>query len=337
MKINIYYGGRGIIDDPTLQVISQMTTVLQELNVKVQQYNLYEQRNGITALPNTLKDADGVILASTVEWFGVGGYMMQFLDACWLYGDKNRIKEIYMDPVVMSTTHGEREGMMNLQAAWEMLGGLTCDGICGYIADTTKLETSTEYIKIIEKKTENIYRTINQKMAVFPTSNQVVINKVAVAKGIDLTPQESEQLSEYASDDKYVKKQKEDLQELASIFRDKMGKEESASGSVDEYIKKLDRVFTPVAGLRSKYKILFQDNPKLRPLIVDVDNSKCDCRTGEEEGCDVVITTDQKVFEDILDGRLTFQRAFMSGNIKMKGDFKLLRSMDQLFDLMQSD
>ena len=196
MKINIYYGGRGIIDDPTLYVISQITTVLQELNVKVQQYNLYEQRNGITALPNTLKDADGVILASTVEWFGVGGYMMQFLDACWLYGDKDRIKEIYMAPVVMSTTHGEREGMMSLAAAWEMLGGLPCDGMCGYISDTTRFENSTEYSKIIEKKTENIYRTINQKMPVFPASNQAVINKVGVSKSIDLTPQESEQLSE---------------------------------------------------------------------------------------------------------------------------------------------
>ena len=158
MKINIYYGGRGIIDDPTLYVISQIKTVLQELNVKVQQYNLYEQKNGITALPNTLKDADGIILASTVEWFGVGGYMMQFLDACWLYGDKEKIKTIYMAPVVMSTTHGEREGMMSLSAAWEMLGGLPCEGICGYIADTTKLENSSEYSKIIDKKAENICR-----------------------------------------------------------------------------------------------------------------------------------------------------------------------------------
>ncbi len=333
MKINIYYGGRGIIDDPTLFVISQITAVLQELNVKVQQYNLYEQKNGITALPNTLKDADGVILASTVEWFGIGGYMMQFLDSCWLYGDKDRIKEIYMAPVVMSTTHGEREGMMSLAAAWEMLGGLPCDGMCGYIADTTKLENSTEYIKIIEKKTENIYRTINQKMAVFPASNQAVINKVGVAKSIDLTPQESEQLSEYASDDKYVRKQKEDLQELASIFRDKMGKEET-SGNSEEYAKILKKKFTPVAGVSAKYKIYFSDNNKLKPLIIVVSNSSCECRTGDEEGCEVVLTTDQRTFEEILDGHMTFQRGFMAGSIKLKGDFKLLRSMDQLFDLM---
>ncbi|SFC83358.1 SCP2 sterol-binding domain-containing protein [Butyrivibrio sp. YAB3001] len=334
MKINIYYGGRGIIDDPTLYVISQITAVLEELNVKVQQYNLYEQRNGITALPNTLKDADGVILASTVEWYGVGGYLMQFLDACWLYGDKDKIKETYMAPVVMSTTHGEREGMMSIAAAWEMLGGLPCDGMCGYIADTTKLENSAEYSKIIEKKTEHIYRTINQKMPVFPASNQAVINKVAVAKGIDLTPQESEQLSEYASDDKFVRTQKEDLQELASIFRDKMGQEESASGNSDEYIKKLTKKFTPVAGVCAKYKISFLDNAKLKPIVIDVDNKNCDLRTGDEDECDVVISTDQHIFEDILSGRMTFQRAFMAGSIKMKGDFKLLRSMDQLFELM---
>ncbi len=334
MKINIYYGGRGIIDDPTLFVISQITTVLQELNVKVQQYNLYEQRNGITALPNTLKDADGIILASTVEWFGIGGYMMQFLDACWLYGDKDRIKEIYMAPVVMSTTHGEREGMMSLASAWEMLGGLPCDGMCGYIADTTKLENSSEYSRIIDKKTENIYRTINQKMPVFPASNQAVINKVGVPKIMDLTPQESEQLSEYASDDKYVRTQKEDLQELASIFRDKMGQDEASSGSTEEYAKTLMKKFTPVAGVVAKYRISFSDNIKLKPLIIDVNNSKCDCRAADESGADVILTSDQHTFEDILAGRLTFQRAFMAGNVKMKGDFKLLRNMDQLFDLM---
>ena len=33
MNINIYYGGRGIIDDPTLFVINKMQEVLEELHV----------------------------------------------------------------------------------------------------------------------------------------------------------------------------------------------------------------------------------------------------------------------------------------------------------------
>ena len=45
MKINIYYGGRGILDDPTLFVINKMTEVLTELNVNVERFPLYELRN----------------------------------------------------------------------------------------------------------------------------------------------------------------------------------------------------------------------------------------------------------------------------------------------------
>ena len=156
MNINIYYGGRGIIDDPTLFVIGKMQEILEELRVNVTRYTLYECKNTIPTLPQTLKDADGIILATTVEWYGIGGYMQQFLDACWLFGDKEKIAEIYMCPVVMSTTYGEREAKLNLSTAWEILGGLPCSGICGYIENTVMLEMNEQYIRIIEKKAEDM-------------------------------------------------------------------------------------------------------------------------------------------------------------------------------------
>ena len=99
LNINIYYGGRGIIDDPTIFVINKMQEILEELRVNVTRYNLYELKNTIPTLPQTLKDADGIILATTVEWYGIGGYMQHFLDACWLFGDKEKIAGIYMCPV----------------------------------------------------------------------------------------------------------------------------------------------------------------------------------------------------------------------------------------------
>ena len=68
MKINIYYGGRGLIDDPTLYVINKMEEVFRELRVTVERFQLCDLKNSITTLPQTLKDADGIILATTVEW-----------------------------------------------------------------------------------------------------------------------------------------------------------------------------------------------------------------------------------------------------------------------------
>ena len=170
MKINIYYAGRGLIDDPTIYVMNILEEVFDELHVKVERYHLHELKNNITTLPKTLKEADGVILASTVEWLGLNGWMQVFLDACWFYGDKSRISSIYMVPVVMSTTYGEREAQLSLINAWEMLGGKTCRGLCAYVEDPIAFEMNEGYKLIIEKQAEDLYRSISQKMKVLPSS-----------------------------------------------------------------------------------------------------------------------------------------------------------------------
>lgn len=327
VNINIYYGGRGLIDDPTLYVIGKMREVLEELRVKVTQYNLYESKNSIPTLPQTLKEADGIILASTVEWYGIGGYMLQFLDSCWLYGDKEKISKLYMCPVVMSTTYGEREGKTQLATAWEVLGGLPCSGICGYIANTLTLEMKQEYTTIIEKKAENLYRTINQKIPSFPASNQAVKNTVAISPNVDLTPQESEQLSRYAADDSYVQRQKEDIQELASMFRDKL--QEKDGGSQDAYIQQLRQAFRPQPGFAAAYALKLEE--KEEALIIRVDGSEMDCYYGALEEPDVEVTATPGMLDEIIAGRMSFQSAFMSGAMKMKGNFRVMRMLDNLF------
>ena len=327
MNINIYYGGRGIIDDPTIYVINKMQEVLEELRVNVVRYNLFEYKNTIATLPQTLKDADGIILATTVEWYGIGGNMQQFLDACWLFGDKEKISKIYMCPIVMSTTYGEREAKLNLSTAWEILGGRPCSGICGYIENSVTLEMDEQYVQIIEKKAENMYRAINQRMASFPASNQAVKQKVSIPQSIDLTLQETEQLSQYVSDDSYVQRQKEDIQELAGLFRDMLNNE--GADSEEEYLAEFKRAFKPQAGLKAVYSIAIEE--KQKNLTISIKGNKLECRYGAAEQPDIEMQTNRSAMEDIVNGRMTFQRAFMSGAMKMKGDFRSLRTLDQIF------
>ena len=95
MKVNIYYGGRGLMDDPTLFVINKMQSVLEELNVKVERFMLCELKNTITTLPQTLKDADGIILATTVEWYWrIYAAILRCLLALWRQGQN--IQDIYV-------------------------------------------------------------------------------------------------------------------------------------------------------------------------------------------------------------------------------------------------
>lgn len=327
MKVNIYYGGRGLLDDPTLYVIGKMEEVLKELRVSVERYNIYEHKNSISTLPQTLKDADGIILATTVEWLGIGGYMQQFLDSCWLYGDKEKIKTTYMQPIVMSTTYGERAGELTLSNAWEILGGLPCSGMCGYVDDLVSFEMNHDYSLIIEKKAENLYRTISQKQKSLPTSNQAVTRTILRTQQMDLTPQESEQLSQYVADDSYVKKQKEDIEELASMFKDKLSVQQNDTQT--EYITELESHFVPQGDFTANY--LFMIEEKKKPLVVEVAGEELNCYYGQQENVDVYAKLTGEVMNNILAGRMTFQRAFMTGEMTAKGNFKTLRTLDQIF------
>lgn len=328
MKINIYYGGRGLLDDPTLYVVNKMEDVLKELRVNVERYNIYEHKNEISTLPHTFKEADGIILATTVEWLGIGGYMQQFLDACWLYGDKELMSELYMQPIVMSTTYGEREGVLTLENAWEMLGGQPCAGLCGYVEDLVTFELNEEYTVIIEKKAENLYRTISQKIKALPSSNQAVKQTVLRTQSMDLTPQESEQLSKYVSDDSYVKKQKEDIEELASMFKDILGKSKDEEDTM--YIKELESHFIPQEDFQATYLLMIEG--KQKPLYIEVINEELSCHYGKEENIDVFAKLSAEVMDNIVAGRKTFQRAFMTGEMTAKGNFKTLRMLDTVFN-----
>ncbi|MGB8452702.1 MAG: SCP2 sterol-binding domain-containing protein [Anaerocolumna sp.] len=327
MNVNIYYGGRGLIEDPTIYVINKLTEVLKEIRVNVVRYNLYEEKNAIAVLPKTLKEADGVILATTVEWLGIGGFMQQFLDACWLYADKEHISKLYMLPVVMANSYGEREAELFLIKAWEMLGGISCNGLRAFVEDHVDFETNSSYGQIIEKQAESFYKVINQKTKMMPASNSIIRNNILKSNSNDLTPQESEQLSMYVSDDTYVKKQKEDIEELAQIFKGMLEPQENESNQ--EFIHNLKENFHPLNDFKASYVITISDT--MKNLVIEVNGMNLNCFYGEKSDVDVAAKTSHDVINKIVGGRMTIQRAFMSGELTAKGNFKILRTFDQIF------
>jgi multimeric flavodoxin WrbA len=359
-RINIYYGGRGLIEDPTIYVLNKMTEVLKELRVDVKRYNIFEDKNAIATLPATLKEADGIILATTVEWFGIGGYMQQFLDMCWLYADKEQLSRKYMLPVVMATTYGERDAELSLVKAWETLGGIPITGLVAYVDDLEEFEKNESYTKIIEKKVENLYRSISQKTQSLPTSNLAVKTNLLKTRTIELTPQESEQLSKFVSDETYVKQQKEDIEELSAMFKqmlnggtpeedapkeadqtgDASGKEEEAVPADDSREKDADspedalvssfiKVYEPEPDFTASYAIIISDRDKILHLEATPERVKAFYAASSE--ADVILRTTSQVLDKVIAGKTTFQKGFMAGEISAKGNFKTLRTLDDIF------
>ena len=330
MNINIYYGGRGLVDDPTIFAINKIQEVLNELNVNVTRYNLYEMKNTITTLSQTITEADGVIFATTVEWVGMGGYMQTLLDSCWLYSDKSQVSDVYMFPVVMARTYGEREVTLALNNSWEIIGGKIGPSLSAYIDDTTDFEFNTEYNNIIEKYAENVYRTISQKIKQLPSSSQTIKNNV-LKDTIKLTPQESEQLSKYVSDDTFVKTQKEDIESLASIYKELLNDQEN--GGDNYYIDVFKDNFTPSPGYKSTYMLSISDKDKL--ISIYVDGRDIRVTFGENKSADVIGKLSKETFDQIVEGRETFHRAFMTGAMTARGNLKTLRMLDEIFNFQK--
>ena len=354
-KINIYYGGRGLLEDPTIYVINKMTEVLTELRVEVERYNIFEDKNAIATLPSTLKGVDGVILATTVEWFGIGGYMQQFLDMCWLYADKQELAHVYMLPVVMATTYGERDAELNLVKAWETLGGIPITGLVAYVENLDEFEKNESYRHIIEKKTETLYRTIHQKTESLPTSNLAVKTSILKTRTIELTPQESEQLSKFVSDESYVKQQKEDIEELSAMFKQmlwtdeeddvpaeeaketdndvQLSREKVDNATSDRYVSAFLSAFHPETDFSASYAIIITDENRI--LHIEVTGDKIKTFYAATEEADVTLRTTTRTLDDILKGKSAFHRGFMAGEISVKGKIKTIRMLDVLFPFQE--
>ena len=87
---------------------------------------------------------------------------------------------------------------------------------------------------------------------------------------------------------------------------------------------------------RDLYSINIEE--KENPMWITVKGSIMECGYGETSTPDVEMSLPRAAMEDIINGRMTFQRAFMSGVMqRMKGDFRILRTLDQVFPFEEKD
>ena len=121
---------------------------------------------------------------------------------------------------------------------------------------------------------------------------------------------------------------KKDIEELSAMFKSMLGDTEETEKE-GEFIREFRTNFYPLEGFSAKYVIMIPDREAT--LSIEVTPKSVKCWYSDDEEADVVMKAETKVLKAILSGKNTFQRAFMAGEITAKGNFKTLRTLDQVF------
>lgn len=339
MKILIIYGGNGLADDLSLTAIKRICTVLTELEVEVKQYNL--TYTDITEeITEELQSSEGVILATTVDWIGIGGRMQTFLDQCNKFNNQF-FSNKYLMSVVLTKKSGDRDASNYLLKCWDMLGGIEGVNICGKIEKFIQLETDENVLSVIDKKTEDFYRIIRQKRKVLPigtiTVTTSVINENTHNEDaftdmniIDEYVGDTNNSGRIIEEDPYIIEQKQDIKEISDFLEQQLNNK-TTNLSGNKYIDKfLETFICENSSFACTYNIIINDQQN-NDIILRVKDNNLAGFVGTDTRADVVINIESNVLDEILKGNLTIQRGFLTGKLKAKGNFTQLYELDNIF------
>lgn len=147
----------------------------------------------------------------------------------------------------------------------------------------------------------------------------------------------------------------DDISYIAKLLGQKYEEENNIQKQLNNYYNNVDKssnISPSISSLKQKTQSLYHYfQPQLANginIIMQVsisgkenfngffviNNGECNYTEGIHPSADVTIISDSSVWEEILDGKCTLQKAFMLGRLKVKGNFVIISKFEQFFKII---
>jgi len=340
--VTVIYAGEGYVDDPVIVGLERISHVLTELGVGIHRIDLYKGNISMKKAFEYILASSGVILAVNIEWYGIGRRMQGFLDECFQQGDVEYFQNKPLLGVVFARHAYEGEAYRYLVRSWEVLGGYEGVSLLAAIKSAAELETNFDWLFGIEKKTEQFFRMLKQDRAILPRSSKATVVAIETPVAIEhissiseneekdsksqLVKKQTGIIEDY---DVFVEKQQQDIKEISSLFKKKLT--DKSSENRDLTIPGiLKAAYKNKEEIASNIQLIVEDRMK-ENTVIELNNQHIRCYFGQLADVDVTVTGSRDTFLKIVTGKLSMQRAFMTGEVKAKGDFTILYKFEKLF------
>ncbi len=332
---------------------------LRQLNLPL--YNKTFNDDFLNAL-DKIENYGGIMIATASNLFGPSPDLFNFLTYLENYREKNIFQNKNCLVLAVSKTEGEKNTLDYLSRYINYFEGFDSVKIGMNRATILDLNESNELKDIFEKQIEDFYRLVRQNRRFFiprETSYSNVKTHVQIFDRITNVEKASQRISINELLKKYDDSNDDAVFEIAKYYETRLKsdtvreKKEVRKFYLDElsggevlvrpktYKQKtqtLPHYFKGDLITNAVFSIQFiidDDDTNVNEAYesyLKINNANCEIFEGQSDSPDIVIYAKSGVWDDILSGRRTAQKSFMTGQLKVKGNFVLLTKFDQLFD-----
>lgn len=338
-------------EDKVLQeLLASIDEVLEDLQVEVKHIQLktipYYQGYDTPQVKEVLQAIDGavgVIIASRVELLSVSGSLATFFEYCSHY----KGSPIFKKPVFALTAsdwRGEREAGEYILHVWDILGGAEFGKLGVY---TPAYEADKDRILgNVERMTEDFYRVIKQNRIPVRSSDYLSFSgeeRQPVTPFEEKLNNEKEKYKLVTQKGQTKSNEERDIEDLASLFNKQLNFATDTSAPIPQ--PQLETTKHRLTSLPHYFQ--GQYDKELKAVVqyhllgtqefsgyITISDGDCIFTEGVYPGAEVELTAQEDVMEDILSKKITAQKAFMLGQLKVRGNFMLLAKIDQIFKAM---
>ncbi len=351
------------------ETLSELGVTASEHNLALLQIPLYDgfETGTVSDIVNEIKTSDGVVFGASVSEFCYGAAFHTFFEYLSnpLYIDALQGKNCM---VALMATDGCTFGAFNYYSGvLQHFGGLDSIRLAIgkiHMEGTEILPEAKEYI---EKQVEDFYRISRQnRKFVLPKPNALDVSTLESLLSKPNKPTHNKakttvsDIYEKLKLDEFDEKQAEEINEIAKLFAEKFTEKEkekelqTPQPKLEEILNveleeqqapvmprkktchqltsSLPHYFQPhLAGGVNEIIQLYITGEETITGFLTIQNTECSYSDGQADSPDITILADAGVWLNILKGKITAQKAFMVGQLKVRGNFVLLTKFEQIF------
>lgn len=325
-------------------VLEHAKETLQELEVQLEviqldtlPYYIDEVESPLAQIiANKIAESRGVIGMATVHTAGMHSSMHSFFEHIERY--TTQVSQVPFMAVTYTKGLGERQAAYQMLQAWSMIGG----NDAGYVGLNEGMDEAY-MIQTIEKAIEGFYRTVKQER------KQQLCSEALLLRGTPITHlKESTQREKESQHTINLSTQEQNIQEFTELFARQTAQDEvtyptGISAYERQEVKKqaIKKERTGLARLPHYFVAQYAKDLDLTVQFIVSDTREqgyimisggdCTYEEGVLMSPMLEITLTQALLQELLSQKITYQKAFMIGRIKVKGNFILVPKLDQLF------